>query len=259
MATQVTTPLEIPFPNAGEPELTVRGGAGRLEIGAGEDVPWVTGVYTGSARTTPRVEGGLQAVVDMGTGVDDLAGLLEVLPELHLALGTARPFSLRVVVGAGRADLSLGGLPLARLEVTAGAGPLRVAFSRPNPHVMRMLHLSVGAGRLEVHGLANAGFEQMVVEGGAAECLLDFTGEPARPGRVTLSAAIGRFELRLPDGLSAEVTASSLLGGATADPSFVSRPPLLLTAAAAEGIPPVFRIRGSTALGKLDLVAIRAA
>lgn len=259
MRNEVASPVAIAYPPGGEMELSIRVGAGRLELSGAEQPEWVRGGYTGPAGSAPRVQGGTQAAVEVGRDIADLLGATDRLPDLRLSLGTARPFGLRVSAGAGSSDLSLGGVPLTRLDVSCGAGPVRVAFSRPNPAVLRTARISVGAGRLEVHGLGNAGFEELVVEGGAAECILDFTGVPVRPARVRLSAAIGRIEVQIPESLSAEITASALLGGAVADAAFVNRPPRILTQAAAAGAPPVFQIQGSTALGKLDFVTIRDA
>ena len=257
MTSTVQIPIAIPYPPGGDPELTIRSGPGRLELSAGTEHYWVTGTFCGPDGGQVRVEPGLAAVVDAGRDFAGLLGLGDTPQTLSLALGAERPFSLRVEAAPGVTELSLGGLPLRELDLRAGAGPVRLAFSRPNPVAMRVLHAALGAGRLEVHGLANAGFELLVAEGGAAECVLEFSGEPQRPGDVRLSAAVGRIEIQIPAALPVAVTASSLLGGVSADAGFVRQDGRLLSAAAAAGAEPVYRLRTSAALGKLDLVTIR--
>jgi len=54
---------------------------------------------------------------------------------------------------------------------------------------MESLQLSVVAGALEAHGLANAGARDMLVEGGAAGVRLDFGARAGAGSVTTLTAA----------------------------------------------------------------------
>ena len=63
-------------------------------------------------------------------------------------------------------------------------------------------------------------------------------------------------ELRIPAGLSAEVTSENLLGQPVADQGFSRRGGVWLNRAATEGKPIQLRIRSTMVMGQLRLVTV---
>ena len=118
---------------------------------------------------------------------------------------------------------------------------------------MDLLRLGIGAGAVEARGLANAAFEQMRVEGGAAGVQLDFGGTLRINGHVEIATALSGVEVTLPAGSAAEITSSSMLGLPAADDRFVLRDDAYVTRAALEGQTPKLLIHNAAALGGLRL------
>jgi hypothetical protein len=172
---------------------------------------------------------------------------------LDLELGTARPFALTITAGASETSFELGGVPLTALTVRTGAAKVTIAFSAANPVEMGIFRLSVGAGAVQCHGLCNANFADMLVEGGAAGVQLYFDGLLRREGRVVITTALSGVELSIPADVSAEVTSSSWLGGSQADPGFECREGVYRTPAALSGSGPLLRIHNGSTLGGLRL------
>jgi hypothetical protein len=160
---------------------------------------------------------------------------------------------LSIDAGASENRLELGGVPLTRLMLNEGAGKATVLFSAPNPAHMDLLKLGVRAGAVEAHGLANAAFEQMRVEGGAAGVQLDFGGTLQVDGQVQIATALSGIELIIPVDLAGEVTWSSLLGVPVVDAGFTRRDDAYCTPAALAAIEPRLRIHNAAALGGLRL------
>ncbi len=226
-----------------------------LQIGPGGAERWVEGSYRDpSGRIELRVSQDADgAEIRLGTDVSDLFGLVEGPPRLELKLGTGKPFRLTIDSGATDTRLELGGVPITRLSVSEGAGRATLAFSAANPIRMDLLRLGVGAGAVEATGLANAAFEQMRVEGGAAGVKLDFSGSFRVNSKVEIATALSGVELTLPEGIAAEVTWSSMLGLPAADAGFIRRGDTYLTPAALDGGEPKLTIHNAAALGGLRL------
>jgi hypothetical protein len=122
-----------------------------------------------------------------------------------------------------------------------------------SPYPMSMLKLSVGAAALEARGLANASASEMLVEGGAAGVQLDFGGALSCDCHVRIATALAGVELFIPAAVAAEITWSSLLGGAEAHAGFTRRGDAFCTLAAMDGKAPLLTIRNESALGGLRL------
>jgi hypothetical protein len=250
------TPVEISFPAIAEPHLRIVAGACRLRIRPGPAEPWIQGTFddptdgNASLRITEN-DRGTHITVD--TGAAQLFGLLEGVPELELALGTARPFALTIEAGASDNAFEFGGVPLTSATITHGAAKATLSFSANNPVAMGLLKLGVGAGAVEARGLANAGCAEIDVDGGAAGVQLHLDGTPVRDCRVRIATALAGVELFVPADLAAEIRSSSILGGVDADAGFARRGDTYCTPGALRGATPVFRIHHSAALGGLRL------
>ena len=259
MATIASTPIRLDYlPAAGDLELRIQAGACRLKVSPGGSGAWITGSYhdpSGSVRLDCSVEGH-RAVIQVGRSPADVLGVISGIPELDLELGKGRPFALSIAAGASENHLELGGLPLTRLEIGHGAGSVAVTFSEAVPTSRVVMKFGVGAGKTDVYGLGNVDFEDLAVEGGAASCLLDFSGEALQSGAARIATAMASVEVRVPEGLSTEVTSDNLLGRPHADAGFARRGGCWLNHAAAVGKPVQLRIRSAMVMGSLRLSTI---
>ena len=259
MTTMTATPITIPYPNVeGELELRLEAGACRLHVMPGEDHAWITGTYedpSGTISVESSLDGN-RALLRLGRSPADILRLMSGIPELTVVLGKQRPFRLGIVAGASENDLELGGLPISRLEINQGAGSVEATFSKPSTVPLRLMKFGVGAGKTCLYGLANANFEEIAVEGGAASCVLDFSGSALQNGSVRISTAMASVEARVPEGLATEVASESLLGQPHPDAGFIRRGGAWLNHAAALGKPVQLRIRSTMVMGQLRLSTI---
>lgn len=258
MATTMATPVTIQYPPVeGDLELRIEAGACRLKLAPAEGDAWLTGSYrdpSGSIEIEASVEGN-RASIRVGRSPADIFGFISGIPELSLGLGKQRRFALSIAAGASENHLELGGLPITRLEINHGAGSVDVIFSAPLAAQTSLMKFGVGAGKTSVTGLGNVTFEDLAVEGGAASCLLDFSGTGLESGTVRLSTAMASVEVRIPKDLPAEVTSENLLGRPQADLGFVRRGNAWVTPAALEK-PTKLRIRSTMVMGQLRLTTI---
>ncbi|MGQ0538555.1 MAG: hypothetical protein ACT4R6_06385 [Gemmatimonadaceae bacterium] len=131
--------------------------------------------------------------------------------KLDLALGTGGPIALEVEAGAADSDLDFSGLPLTRLEISAGASDTRVRFERPNPLRMTRLALRTGAASLHADRLGNANAERITVQAGVGEITLDLSGVWTADAALRAEVALGSLKLRVPREVGVLVEVSRVL------------------------------------------------
>jgi hypothetical protein len=129
----------------------------------------------------------------------------------NVAFAPSTELDLAVKLGAVDADLELGGLRLASLDLQTGASRSVVRFSRPNPTRCRSAELTSGAAELSVVGLGNSRCDRVVVEGGVGSVTLDFGGAWTSSAQVNVRMAMGQLTLRLPRRLGVRVTMDRFL------------------------------------------------
>lgn len=127
------------------------------------------------------------------------------------------PLVLAANLGASEADIDLGGLTLVDLTVRSGASRSVVAFSSPTRGECRHATFTVGAGDIDVIGLANAGCREVRLDGGVGRATLDFTGAWKRDAQVTVAMSMGVVTLRIPRGTGVRLDASRFLSTLRAD------------------------------------------
>jgi hypothetical protein len=171
--------------------------------------------------------------------------------ELRLALPTTLDLDLSIEAGASESDIDLSGLRLSALSLAVGAADTRLHIDQPNARRMPLLRLDAGAANLEALRLANARADRIVVNVGVGRVLLDLTGSWEGDTDVEISAALGKVELVVPQGVGVRIEVSSLLqsvelpgltkvGSAWVSPDFDSAAHKL-------------RLSASGALGRIEL------
>lgn len=252
MASERTTPIQVPFPAAESLHLQVGAGACRFVARPGAEEPWVSGTYYDPTGVRPvRVwqEGGTVRLAEGHESFEDVFAAFGGVPRYDLVLGKAKPYALTFETGASEFNIDLGGLPLTRLAVKQGAGRYDVDFSAPNPRPMSLLTISAGAGALELRNLANANFGEMVVEGGAAAYKLDFGGQLQRDAQVRVTAALCSVEVRLPASTAIKVSTTSVVGGLDIGDGFLRKNDAFWNEAAVAGRGPTLTVRASVTFG----------
>jgi hypothetical protein len=119
--------------------------------------------------------------------------------------------NLDLSLGAVDADLELGGLRLAELDLKTGASQATIRFSRPNTMRCRTATFSAGAAEVSVIGLGNSRCEEIHFDGGVGKVLLDFTGSPTSDTRVEVKMAVGGISLRLPRAAGVRISMDKFL------------------------------------------------
>lgn len=133
--------------------------------------------------------------------------------ELDLRLSPDVPMDLDLEFGAVEADLELGGLRIARLDIETGASETDIRFSTPNATECERLGISMGAATLEVEGLGNANCAAIDVDGGVGEITLDFSGEWRRSMEADITMALGSLTLIIPSDVGVRVDRETFLTG----------------------------------------------
>ncbi len=261
---RAATPINIEYrqlPEGHMPHLKISAGACRLNIRQEpSEVPgtmWVTGSYQDPSGRIPmhvEADGDITRIV-IGENMLDVFDLFAGTPKLDLVLGGKFPYALAIEAAAGGNYIDLGGLPITRLEITDGAGAMRLDFSRPNPQPMSLLKLTVGAGSIDATNLLNANFVYLHVDGGAASYKLHFGGELRQEASALISSAVSGVELRFPVTTAVKLTTESILGNPNMDAGFVRQEGAIWTRAAFEGTLPVLNIRCTTAFGNVQLLS----
>jgi hypothetical protein len=249
------TQIEVPFPEVGAPHLRIVLSACRLRLTPGETEVWAVGTYQDPSGALPCriVEEGGTLLITQAQNPAEFFNLFNGVPRLDLALGTHQPYTLAVESGASENTYDFGGLPLTRLDVRQGASTVDLDFSEPNPQPISRFRLEAGAGRLQLHHLANANFDEMSVEGGAAAYEFDFGGVLRRDATVQISTGMASVEIRVPRTTAAKILPVATMGGLEADTGFTTRDGAFWTAPALAGGTPLLTIRVKIALGALRL------
>lgn len=204
----VTEEVTVPVPDDGEARLTLEFGAGELTLAPGAQNALVSGeaVYNvQDLRPEIDISPGSAAV---RTGDLEITGIPnfndKYINRWDFMLGSL-PMDLTIKAGAYEGDLELGGLSLTDLTVTDGAAKVDLRFSEPNLVDMQTLRYETGASNVEIFGLANANFEDMVFKSGAGDYTLDFSGELLRDATVTIDAGLSSVRIVIPEGTAARV------------------------------------------------------
>ncbi len=172
--------------------------------------------------------------------------------ELRLGLSREVPASLRLEVGAARARLELGGIPLTRLVYRTGASSTEITFDSLNPVRMDRLEFAVGAAEFEASGLGNAGFESLEFEGAVGDVTLDFTGEWTHDASAEISVGLGAMHLVFPRDIGVRLEKTGFLAGF--DPRGMEKVERGWQTQNWDSAPHQLRIDLKAAFGKIDII-----
>jgi hypothetical protein len=159
--------------------------------------------------TGNRLRIGVQSVSSSGRRVSLRGDTNEA--ELDLRLGRGVPTRLELSLGAVRADIELGGIPLRALELSTGASETSIRVRTPNPETMTSATFKVGAAAFSAQELGNLRAREIRVEAGVGEVKLGFEGLSAGETTVRASVGLGALELSVPRNAGIHMTRSGFL------------------------------------------------
>jgi hypothetical protein len=126
-------------------------------------------------------------------------------------LSSRADLALHLNLGAGEAELDLGGLRIASVRLETGASRASVRFSAPNRTRCQSAVFAAGAADLAVYRLGNSRCEKVKVEGGVGKLTLDFGGALDATQRAEITLSIGELRLRLPKRSPVRITMDRFL------------------------------------------------
>lgn len=252
-ATVVPTKIEIPYPDTTRVSLVLRVGPCRMHFTPSDGPMWITGTYEDPTGALP-IEVRTGETTSVAQRFDLPAWSGAELPRLELAIGRTHPFQLEISAGASEIAFDLGGLPLERLAIKAGAGRFDIDFSQTNPIAMSFMELATGAGAFTATRLANAGFTTLQMSGGIAASTLDFSGALRSDATARIDSGLGSIDIVVPSTTAAAVRTKAFAAAKRAT-GFTEKGDTLYTLPALEGKRPLLTINVSMAFGSLAVTA----
>ena len=120
-------------------------------------------------------------------------------------LSTRTPMELRREMGACKAEMDLGGVPIRELSIEIGAASGVLDFSSPNPERMQEFEIEAGASSLYLTNIGNANFEHFKFSGGAGSFDLDLRGKYTGESKLEIEVGLGSADIILPKGLPVRI------------------------------------------------------
>ena len=206
-----TEDIEVPLPEDSDAvaEVELDFGAGRLQLSPGAEGTLISGTATYNVdEFAPEVSSrGNQVTISQNResfeGIPLLRGDLENEWDLNLA---DAPMILQINAGAYEGIYELGGLAIQDLRITDGAAKSELEFSEPNQVEMDTLRYDTGASSVNLSGLANANFSEMIFKCGAGDYTLDFSGDLQRDASISIDSGLANVTIVVPEGVSASLT-----------------------------------------------------
>jgi hypothetical protein len=246
--------IDVPFPTTADLSLQIRLGPCRVRFTPTDGPSFITGTYSDQTRTLPlevQTQGG---VITISQRFTPMSFSTVDVPRLELGISRARPFALDIQAGASDNSFDLGGLPITRLALKAGAARFETDFSLPNPTPMTLLELGMGAGSFVARHLANANFGELRLGGGMSASTLDFSGTLQRDAHGRIDGGLASVDIFVPASTSARFTAKAFAAGKSVV-GLAAKGDAYFTAHALEGKHPLLELEVSMAFGNLTISA----
>jgi hypothetical protein len=249
-----TMKIEVPYASTADLSLSVRLGPCRLRFTPTDGPSFVSGTYTDPTRTLPidvQQRGGAATISQR---FEPMSFSTVELPRLELGISRERPFALDIQAGASDNSFDLGGLPITRLTLKAGAARFETDFSKPNPTQMSVLEVGLGAGSFIAHRLANANFGELRLGGGLSATTLDFSGNLQRDAHGRIEGGLASVDIFVPASTSVRIATKAFAAGKTVV-GLTERGDAYYSAPALEGKHPLLELDVSMAFGALAISA----
>ena len=246
--------IDVPFPTTADLSLQIRLGPCRVRFTPTGGPSFIAGTYSDQTRTLPLEVQTQDGVVTISQRFAPMSFSTVDVPQLELGISRARPFALDIQAGASDNSFDLGGLPITRLTLKAGAARFETDFSLPNPTPMTLLELGMGAGSFVARHLANANFGELRLGGGMSASTLDFSGTLQRDAHGRIDGGLATVDIVVPSSTSARFTAKAFAAGKSVV-GLTAKGDAYYTAPALEGKHPLLELEVSMAFGNLTISA----
>ncbi len=203
---------EIPRKNEKELKIKISGDIGVFYILPGSNDKIV--VIDGYSRIAER------NLVNVEYFVDDDIGYLDFEltrgPSIkgsgdekwYIKLCRDLPTTLNIELGAGKADIELGGLSLKNLKISTGVSSTNLKFTTPNKITMRRFEIGAGIVKFNGEKLGNARFKNLKISSGMGSLNIDLSGDLLNDADINFEIGFGNLDIYLPKDVGAIITSS---------------------------------------------------
>ena len=252
------TVLKVEAGNADVTNLNLRFGAADFKLSSGDMADLLHGdVYHSIVKLAPSVWTEPDGVFI----AQDVAGLFNFQSwKTRWDLVVSNRHKMRLLIRAGAFDgqLDCGGLRLKELAMKTGAARVETRFAVPNPEVMEKMHITTAASSFRMTSLMNAGFRNMVFEGGAGDYKFDFSGslpeDPAFKANAFFRVGFSAVEFRIPKDLPAQINLRSVFASVDAPAFTRTQPDLYRNNAGYRSKNPILNIEIQMGMGSITVV-----
>jgi hypothetical protein len=206
----VTELVQIPVPDIPTPfDLNLAFGAGKMILlpNSGPDLVSGTATYNVADFQPELTVDEFSVSLRQGNLKLDAVPTIDetIKNEWSLAIKSI-PIELDIKAGGYSGDFEFGGLAIRDLHIADGAATVKLKFSTPNTVEMTAFRYESGASNISMDKLANANFQTMILQSGAGNYNLDFSGLLQRDASIFIETGLSRLVISVPDGVPAEVS-----------------------------------------------------
>lgn len=247
-----TLNIDEALPTGSDPlRLSIEMGAGTLDLSGGSS-KLVTGTIDYNVSDwQPRVTRSGNNLDIVQTRTSNLGKPNKtIINKWNLALGNY-PLDIDIQAGAYEGKLELGGVPITQLKIQDGASKATINFEDANPIRMSTFTYKTGASSINLLGLGNANFEDMIFEGGTGNYELDFSGTLQADSTVRITAGLSNMRITVPQGVPCKVTVTGGLSNISPRGTWT----ITNNVYEQTGSGPTLTINIEMGLGNLDLIS----
>lgn len=124
--------------------------------------------------------------------------------EIRLLVPRDTPLALTGRVGVGRTRADLSGLWLTGIDIEVGVGDHHFGFEAPTREPVGRVRFEGSMGELTLQGLGFASPEELTVDQGMGELLVDLTGSWRQDAQVRVDLGMGELLVRVPEGVAVD-------------------------------------------------------
>lgn len=126
-----------------------------------------------------------------------------------LELGSKVEHDIRFSIGAGAAELDLSNLKVSNLDLSSGAGSIRLFIKSLNQAEVKKCNIQSGVGEIKATGLNNLNFQTLSVENGVGSVFLDFAGLATGNKKVNVETGVGEVKIMIPATIGVRIKDNS--------------------------------------------------
>jgi len=118
--------------------------------------------------------------------------------KLTVRLGDQVPISLEIVLGAGKGDIDLSGIPVRDLKISTGASSVDLRCDKPNAISADNVGIESGVSKFTATNLCNTNFRNLKFSGGVGSYRLDFGGDLRHEASAKIEVGLGSMTVLIP-------------------------------------------------------------